>query len=152
MTRKVGAAVLSALLLSTILVVGPSDTALAAKPQAPLTKDNIRTDLPRVLDGEVLAVHEAGGRAYVGGNFTTVEIEGIEQNIPHFFALDLNSGDLLDGRGIGDYPLDSIKREKDDAKEVREGFECGIKLSGYNDVKEGDILEAYKIEEVARTL
>ena len=56
------------------------------------------------------------------------------------------------GRGIGDYPLDSLKREKDDAKEVREGFECGIKLSGFNDLKEGDILEAYKIEEVARTL
>lgn len=57
-----------------------------------------------------------------------------------------------DGRGIGDYPLDSLRREKDDAKEVREGFECGIKLSGFNDLKEGDILEAYKIEEVARTL
>ena len=57
-----------------------------------------------------------------------------------------------DGRGIGDYPLDTLRREKDDAKEVREGFECGIKLAGFNDVKEGDILEAYKIEEVARTL
>ena len=57
-----------------------------------------------------------------------------------------------DGRGIGDYPLDSLKREKDDAKEVREGFECGMKLSGFNDLKEGDILEAYKIEEIARTL
>ncbi len=57
-----------------------------------------------------------------------------------------------DGRGIGDYPLDSLRREKDDAKEVREGFECGIKLSGFNDLKEGDVLEAYKIQEVARTL
>jgi translation initiation factor IF-2 len=56
------------------------------------------------------------------------------------------------GRGIGDYPLDSLKREKDDVREAREGFECGIKLSGFNDLKEGDILEAYKIEEVARTL
>jgi translation initiation factor IF-2 len=57
-----------------------------------------------------------------------------------------------DGRGIGDYALDSLRREKDDAKEVREGFECGIKLAGFNDLKEGDILEAYKIEEIARTL
>ena len=57
-----------------------------------------------------------------------------------------------DGRGIGDYSLDSLKREKDDTKEVREGFECGIKLAGFNDLKEGDVLEAYKIEEVARTL
>ena len=57
-----------------------------------------------------------------------------------------------DARGIGDYPLDSLKREKDDAKEVREGYECGIKLSGFNDLKEGDILEAYKVEEIARSL
>ena len=57
-----------------------------------------------------------------------------------------------DSRGIGEYPLDSLRREKDDVKEVREGFECGIKLAGFNDLKEGDVLEAYKIEEVARTL
>lgn len=57
-----------------------------------------------------------------------------------------------DGRGIGDYALDSLRREKDDIKEVREGMECGIKLEGFNDMKEGDILEAYKIEEIARTL
>jgi translation initiation factor IF-2 len=53
---------------------------------------------------------------------------------------------------IGDYPLESLRREKDDAREVREGLECGIKLAGFDDVKEGDVLEAYKIEEVARTL
>ena len=57
-----------------------------------------------------------------------------------------------EGRGIGDYPLESLRREKDDTKEVREGFECGIKLAGFNDLKQGDVLEAYKIEEVARTL
>ncbi|MBL9093267.1 MAG: translation initiation factor IF-2 [Planctomycetaceae bacterium] len=59
---------------------------------------------------------------------------------------------IRDSRIIGDYPIDTLKREKDDAREVREGLECGIKLSGFNDVKEGDILEAYKVEEVARTL
>ena len=58
---------------------------------------------------------------------------------------------IRESRVIGDYPLDSLRREKDDAKEVREGFECGIKLSGFNDIKEGDVLEAYKIEEIART-
>ena len=57
-----------------------------------------------------------------------------------------------DGRTIGDYPLDSLRREKDDVKEVPRGMECGIKLSGFNDIKQDDILEAYKIEEVARTL
>jgi translation initiation factor IF-2 len=59
---------------------------------------------------------------------------------------------IRDSRIIGDYGLDTLKREKDDAREVREGMECGIKLAGFNDVKEGDILESYKIEEVARTL
>lgn len=59
---------------------------------------------------------------------------------------------IRDNRVIGDYPLDSLRREKDDAREVREGFECGIKLSGFNDVKEGDIFEAYKVEEIARTI
>jgi translation initiation factor IF-2 len=58
---------------------------------------------------------------------------------------------VRESRVIGDYPLDSLKREKDDAREVREGLECGMKLAGFNDLKEGDLLEAYKIEEVART-
>lgn len=59
---------------------------------------------------------------------------------------------IRDNRVIGEYPLDSLRREKDDAREVREGYECGIKLAGFNDLKEGDILECYKVEEVARTL
>ena len=59
---------------------------------------------------------------------------------------------IRENRIIGDYPIDSLKREKDDAREVRDGLECGIKLAGFNDIKEGDVLEAYRIEEVARTL
>ena len=59
---------------------------------------------------------------------------------------------IRDSRVIGDYGVESLKREKDDAREVRDGLECGIKLAGFNDVKEGDILECYRIEEVARTL
>ncbi|MFP6618870.1 MAG: translation initiation factor IF-2, partial [Pirellulaceae bacterium] len=57
-----------------------------------------------------------------------------------------------DGRTIGDYLLDSLRREKDDVREVSRGLECGIKLTGFNDIKQDDVLEAYKIEEVARTL
>lgn len=58
---------------------------------------------------------------------------------------------IRENRIIGDYAIESLRREKDDAREVREGLECGIKLGGFNDLKEGDILEAYKVEEVART-
>ncbi len=48
--------------------------------------------------------------------------------------------------------LESLKRMKDDVREVKEGFECGIKLKNYNDIKEGDQLEFYEVKEVARTL
>ena len=57
-----------------------------------------------------------------------------------------------DGRTIGDYGLDSLKRIKEDVKEVPRGMECGIRLQGFNDIKQDDMLEAYRIEEVARTL
>ncbi len=58
---------------------------------------------------------------------------------------------IRESRVIGDYPIESLRREKDDSREIREGFECGIKLVGFNDFKEGDVLEVYKIEEIART-
>jgi translation initiation factor IF-2 len=48
--------------------------------------------------------------------------------------------------------IDSIKRLKDDVREVKEGFECGIKLKNYNDIKENDQLEFFDIKEIARTL
>jgi translation initiation factor IF-2 len=48
--------------------------------------------------------------------------------------------------------LDSLKRFKDDVREVREGFECGLSLKGYDDIHEGDQLEVFEIKEVARTL
>ena len=57
-----------------------------------------------------------------------------------------------EGRKIGDYVLDTLKRVKEDVKEVNRGMECGIKLGGFNDIKVDDVLEAYRIEEVARTL
>ena len=48
--------------------------------------------------------------------------------------------------------LESLKRMKDDVREVRENFECGVKLKNYNDIKEGDQLEFFEIKEIARTL
>ena len=48
--------------------------------------------------------------------------------------------------------LDSLKRFKDDVREVKEGFECGLNIKGYNDINEGDTLEFFEIKEVARTL
>jgi translation initiation factor IF-2 len=48
--------------------------------------------------------------------------------------------------------LDSLKRFKDDVKEVKNNFECGLSLKGYNDLEVGDLLEVYEVLEIARTL
>ena len=48
--------------------------------------------------------------------------------------------------------ISSLRREKDDVRSVATGLECGIKLENYEDIKEGDVIETYEIEEVARVL
>ncbi len=59
---------------------------------------------------------------------------------------------LRDNMVIFTGELDSLKRFKDDAKEVKEGFECGLNIKNYNDIQENDVLEFFEIKEVARTL
>lgn len=59
---------------------------------------------------------------------------------------------LRDGVVIHTGTLDSLKRFKDDVKEVKAGFECGLSLKNFNDIQEGDQLEVYEIIETARTL
>jgi len=59
---------------------------------------------------------------------------------------------VRNGETVWTGKIDVLKRFKDDAREVMQGFECGISLAGYNDIVEGDKLESFKIEEVARTL
>jgi translation initiation factor IF-2 len=53
---------------------------------------------------------------------------------------------------VWDGKLSALKRFKDDVKEVVEGFECGISLEGYNDIKEKDLIECYEIEEIKQKL
>ena len=48
--------------------------------------------------------------------------------------------------------IDSLKRFKDDVREVKAGFECGMSVKGYNDLRVGDQFEIYEVQEVARTL
>jgi translation initiation factor IF-2 len=59
---------------------------------------------------------------------------------------------LRDNVVIHEGELDSLKRFKDDAREVKAGFECGLSLKNFNDIKEGDQLEVFEVVEVARTL
>ena len=48
--------------------------------------------------------------------------------------------------------LESLRRFKDDAKEVKEGYDCGLRIEDYDDIKEGDVIEFYELEETQRTL
>ena len=59
---------------------------------------------------------------------------------------------LRDGVIVYDGRVTSLRRFKDDVGEVRDGFECGIGLENYQDLKEGDVIETYEVEEVARSL
>ena len=57
-----------------------------------------------------------------------------------------------EGAVVHDGRIGNLKRFKEDVGEVREGYECGISIENFNDVKVGDTIECYEIEEVARTL
>jgi translation initiation factor IF-2 len=59
---------------------------------------------------------------------------------------------IREGREIYKGAIEALKRFKDDVKEVREGFECGIKIANYDDVKPDDVIEAYRIDVIRRTL
>ena len=59
---------------------------------------------------------------------------------------------LRDNVVIHDGSLGQLKRFKDDVKEVKEGYECGMSFENYNDIQKGDFIECYEIEEIAATL
>ena len=114
--------------------------------------DEIRRILEGMLKPEQKEV--ATGRAIVLRTFSITRFGTIagcrvlNGNIERSSRIHL----IRDQRVINTYSIASLKREKEDAREVREGMECGIRLENFNDVKEGDLLEAFKIEEVKRTL
>jgi translation initiation factor IF-2 len=58
---------------------------------------------------------------------------------------------VREGAVVYETTIDSLRRVKDDVREVQEGFECGIHLDNFNDVKEGDVIEAFEVREVERT-
>jgi translation initiation factor IF-2 len=116
----------------------------------------VTDDIRAVLEGKLKPEERVidVGRALVKQVFTISRVgsvagcQVIQGSIERGCRIRVNR----DSRTIGDYAMESLKREKDDVKEVARGMECGIKLANFSDIKEGDILEAYKIEEVARTL
>ncbi len=113
-------------------------------------------DLKKALEGKLRPEKKEVelGRALVQQTFTISRVGTIAgcRVISGTISRNTRVRVIRESRVIGDYPMDSLRREKDDTKEVREGMECGIKLSGFNDVKEADVLEVYRIDEVQRTL
>ncbi|HMN20680.1 MAG TPA: translation initiation factor IF-2 [Ottowia sp.] len=91
---------------------------------------------------EIRTVFVASKIGTVAGSYVT---SGVVRRDAHFRL-------LRDHVVIYTGELESLKRLKDDVREVKEGFECGIKLKNYNDIKEGDQLEFFEIKEIARTL
>ncbi|GHT11691.1 translation initiation factor IF-2 [Planctomycetales bacterium] len=116
---------------------------------------NLTDDIKKALEGMLRPIEQVKelGRALVQRIFVVSRVGTIAgcRVTSGTIERDSKIRIIRDSRIIGEYPLDSLKREKDDVKEIREGYECGIKLKGYNDIKDGDLLEAFKIEEVART-
>ncbi|TFZ00877.1 translation initiation factor IF-2 [Ramlibacter henchirensis] len=91
---------------------------------------------------EIRTVFVASKIGTVAGSYVT---SGVVTRSAHFRL-------LRDNVVVYTGEIESLKRMKDDVREVKEGFECGIKLKNYNDIKEGDQLEVFEIKEVARTL
>jgi len=111
---------------------------LKAALEGMLKPEKRKTELGRALVQRVFHISRVGNVAGCRVLAGTIQREGRARII-------------RDNLIIGDYAIESLKREKDDVREVREGFECGIKLAGFDDVKEADVLEAYKVEEIRRT-
>ena len=59
---------------------------------------------------------------------------------------------IRDGIVVYEGTLGSLKHHQDDVREIQSGYECGLSIENFNDVKEGDELEAYRVVEIARTL
>lgn len=89
---------------------------------------------------EVRQIFKVGKLGTIAGSFV---LDGVVQR-GSLVRLMRDSVVIFEGK------LSSLKRFKDDVREVQSGYECGIALEGYNDIRDGDVLEVYKIEEVAR--
>jgi len=113
-------------------------------------------DIKRLMEGELAPEvrEEITGHAEVRRVFKSSKFG----NISGCFVLDgslFRSSQarlLRDSTVVYTGAIGSLRREKDDVREIREGFECGITLKDYDDVREGDVIEAFKVVEVKRSL
>jgi translation initiation factor IF-2 len=119
--------------------------------------DDIKSALEGKLKPEERVIHL--GRASVRETFKISRVGTIAGCFVTEGLIERSAKVRLIRQGMVIYPppertasLESLKRFKEDVREVRQGFECGIKIAGYDDVKVDDLIEAYRIEQVQRTL
>lgn len=114
--------------------------------------NDVKLALEGLLDPEY--IEEFIGRAEVKETFTVPKIGTIAGSIVSDGKIQVGCKIRLlrDGKILFDGKLSSLKRFKDDVKEVKNGFECGIGLQDYNDIKMGDVFEAYLMNEKKRKL
>ena len=114
--------------------------------------NDVRAAMEGLLEPEFKEVVQ--GRAEVRETFRIIKVGTVagchvtDGKIPRSASVKL----VRDGVVVYDGKIASLKRFKDDAKEVRSNFECGLSLKGYNDLEVGDFLEVFEIVEVARAL
>ena len=122
---------------------------------------NLVDDVKAALEGRLKPVEEVVhlGRAVIRQTFKVGKVGTIAGCYVTSGVIERSARVRVIREGVVIFPpadkvvgLDSLKRFKDDAKEVREGFECGLKIAGFDDVKTGDVIEAFKIEVKQRTL
>jgi translation initiation factor IF-2 len=114
--------------------------------------DDVRKAMTGLLEPEYREKYL--GRAEVRATFKVPNLGIIAGSyiIDGKLQRNVNMRILRDSVIIYEGKLDSLKRFKDDVKEVAEGYECGIGVKDFNDIKEGDIIEGYTMEEIAREL
>ncbi|MBV9122266.1 MAG: translation initiation factor IF-2, partial [Planctomycetes bacterium] len=122
---------------------------------------NLTNDIRAALEGKLKPREEVVhlGRAVVRNTFKISRVGTIAGCYVTQGTIERSAKVRVIREGVVIYPppdrtanLESLKRFKDDVREVREGFECGLKIAGYDDIKVGDVIEAYRVEQVQRTL
>jgi translation initiation factor IF-2 len=122
---------------------------------------NLTDDIKSALEGKLKPREEVVhlGRAVVRNVFKISRVGTVAGCYVTQGVMERSAKIRLIRQGIVIYPppdrtasLESLKRYKDDVREVREGYDCGLKIAGYDDVKVDDVIEAYRVEQVQRTL
>ncbi|MCS6977818.1 MAG: translation initiation factor IF-2 [Gemmatales bacterium] len=122
---------------------------------------NLTDDLKAALQGKLKPREEVVplGRAVVRQTFKVPRVGTVAGCHVTQGVIERNARVRVIRDGVVIYPppdrvatLESLKRFKDDVREVREGYDCGMKIAGYDNVKEGDVIEAFRVVEVQRTL